>query len=173
MANLGCDVFAFDPSMGNTGEHVRPSGVHFYPIGLGSKSMDDFTPRIDNYVKKNSGQKWKIRTLGDLVKELHHSERPIDMLKIDVESYEWEIIPNILQSGLVPRIKQMNMEFQIFEDTPPEGIPHFLNVYKAMKKAGFKQFHCRPSVTLKKNDLKNKRLVSECAYVNVNYAFRK
>ncbi|VDI76170.1 Hypothetical predicted protein [Mytilus galloprovincialis] len=173
MANIGCDVFSFDPSMGYTGEHVRPSGVHFYPIGLGSKSMDDFTPRMDNYVKKNPGKKWKIRTLGDLVKELNHSKRPIDMLKIDVESYEWEIIPNILQSGLVPRIKQMNMEFQIFEDTPPERIPHFLNVYKAMTKAGFKQFYCMPSVTLNKNDLKNKRLISECSYVNVNYAFRK
>ena len=95
------------------------------------------------------------------------------MLKIDVESYEWEVIKNILPSGLVPRIKQMNIEFHIFENTPSERIPHFLNVYKATTKAGFKQFNCMPVVTLNKNDLKNKRLISECAYVNVNYAIRK
>ena len=60
--------------MGDTPEHIRPTGVHFYPIGLGAESEDFFSPRKDHYVMKHPEKKWKMRTLSDLMKELNHTE---------------------------------------------------------------------------------------------------
>lgn len=67
-------------SMGETKEHIRKSGVHFYPIGLAGVSKRNFSPRIDMFTKKKPSQKWTIKTLQDIIISLGHENVSI-MLK--------------------------------------------------------------------------------------------
>lgn len=66
--------------MGNTTEHVRESGVHFYPWGLSGKS-ETITPRRDMYTKKNPEQKWQIKSLKDVMASLGHEGVSIEIRK--------------------------------------------------------------------------------------------
>ncbi|VDI53691.1 Hypothetical predicted protein [Mytilus galloprovincialis] len=60
--------------MGNTEKHIRQSGVHFYPIGIGGKSNDAVIPRMDQYTKKHPKKMWKVRTLRQIMESLGHED---------------------------------------------------------------------------------------------------
>ncbi|XP_055955287.1 probable methyltransferase-like protein 24 [Patella vulgata] len=112
----GCMVYSFDPSMG-VEDHKHSVNVYFKNLGLGSHDMDNFSPRSDEYVSYS--QKWKIRTLKSILIMLGHEKRFIDVLKFDVEGYEWEIMLNLMKDGLLPQIGQILTEWHIFPDLPP------------------------------------------------------
>ena len=104
LEKYGCQVFAFDPSMGKQ-DHDHSEKVHFYNMGLGEK---DYT----------SDKGWKIRALDSiykkLTKEAHLSqEKVIDYLKIDIELAEWKVIPQIIQSGMLKKVRQLGIEFHL------------------------------------------------------------
>ena len=58
----------------NVKEHVRPTGVHFHPVGLGGQKADSFRPRVDSYVKHHPSQTWKMKTLSEILTDLGHQE---------------------------------------------------------------------------------------------------
>ena len=104
LEKYGCQVFAFDPSMGKQ-DHDHSEKVHFYNMGLGEK---DYT----------SDKGWKIRALDSiykmLTKEAHLSqEKVIDYLKIDIELAEWKVIPQIIKSGMLKKVRQLGIEFHL------------------------------------------------------------
>lgn len=43
-----------------------------------------------------------------------HGRIIIDYLKIDIEKDEWEALPQILQSGMMDRGRQLGVEFRHF-----------------------------------------------------------
>ncbi|XP_071152343.1 probable methyltransferase-like protein 24 isoform X2 [Mytilus edulis] len=141
MAILGCEVHSFDPSMGNTEKHIRKSGVHFYPIGIGGKSNDAVIPRMDQYTKKHPKKMWKVRTLRQIMESLGHEDRHLDILKIDIESYEWEVLRNILSDNLASRIRQLNIEYHIF-NAATRNYVDLLQIYRSLKEAGFLRYAC-------------------------------
>ena len=73
-----CDVYAFDPTIGKpTGYEGFGPRIHFYSIWLGAVNATLSSPRM---------------TLSQIMAMLGHDH--IDVLKMDVESSEWEIFRN-------------------------------------------------------------------------------
>ena len=69
MADYGCNVFAFDPSMGKD-DHNHSAGVMFYNLGLSAVNQERATNVSDPLAKSA----WKTRTLATIIRELGHSE---------------------------------------------------------------------------------------------------
>ncbi|XP_059154467.1 uncharacterized protein LOC131939956 [Physella acuta] len=96
----GCHVYSFDPSMARMGNQVnRSEFVHFYRVGLGSKTQ----------VVKN----WTLYTHEDLRKMLGHQDKIIDVIKMDIEQYEWNAIPEMITTGQLSQVRQLLVEYHL------------------------------------------------------------
>jgi hypothetical protein len=95
----------------------------------------------------------------------------LDILKIDIESYEWDVLRNILDEDLTPRIRQLLIEFHLFPDTPKPKIIEYQNIYERMKNAGFRRHSggIQPHLY----NAKLGHLQAECGYVNLMFDFHK
>ncbi|ESO83089.1 hypothetical protein LOTGIDRAFT_236861 [Lottia gigantea] len=162
MAKYGCEVYSFDPSMG-LDDHQHSEGVYFKNLGLSYKDEDGFVPRFDEFV--NKPQKWKVRTLKSIMKQLNHEKRVIDVLKFDVEGGEWEVIQNIIQDGMVPQIRQLLTEWHIFPDFPPrKTLKSNLKNIQSLETLGLKRFHSFSFYRVHRNMFFNSQ--SDACYVN-------
>lgn len=106
MADYGCQVYAFDPSM-KAEEHDRTPLIHFSKFGL-------------NSVDSTSPKGWRFRTLASIYNTYkgRYEEHVIDYLKIDIEYDEWVAIPQIIESGMLDKVRQLGVEFHLpIEDT--------------------------------------------------------
>ncbi|CAH1795152.1 unnamed protein product [Owenia fusiformis] len=137
-ARRGCQVFAFDPSM-NTDSHKRADNIWFYNIGIGTIDTDTFTPRVDNYVKKSKLFTWKVRTMESIMKMLGHTNSTIDVLKMDVESYEFDILSRMMEDGTLKQVRQVLSEWHIFGDQKYD-YPTKYSIAKQFWKYGFQAF---------------------------------
>ena len=90
---------------------------------------------------------------------------------MDIEFYEWDVIESLIRDDLTSRIKQLGVEFHIFPDTPKENIVRYLKIYKAFKDAGFRRFG--GNLFEYNVNEKNKRMQSDCEYVNLKFDFIK
>ncbi|XP_070555595.1 probable methyltransferase-like protein 24 isoform X2 [Ptychodera flava] len=104
MAEYGCSVYSFDPFNGYK-EHKRSEHNWFYDIGL--CDTDD-----DHVVHKyhNGNRTIKCRTLRSIKKMLHHQQKTIDVYKMDIEGDELKVLPQLLESGILSDIKQLDLE---------------------------------------------------------------
>ncbi|CAG2213698.1 unnamed protein product [Mytilus edulis] len=80
----GCEVHSFDPSM-NLQDFRRGNHIWFHNLGLSSKTGKLRT--------------WNVSTLHDIFKDLKHTSRKVNILKMDIENSEWTSLPNIIQTG--------------------------------------------------------------------------
>jgi hypothetical protein len=101
----GCDVFSFDPSM-NTGNYRHSEHITFYQVGLGDKVSEI----------EVKGNKWKIKNLMTIMKELGHTDRRIDVLKIDIEGSERQSLVEMMESGALKNVVQLCLEFHSYYD---------------------------------------------------------
>ena len=91
MADLGCLVFAFDPTKEFREIHEKHSypGVTFFYMGLGSEHTEKYGGRVENFNSELYGNvAGPIKSLKTIMKELNHSF--IDVLKVDCEGCEWD-----------------------------------------------------------------------------------
>lgn len=122
MERYGCQVFAFDPSI-NREPHDHSPSIHFYDWGLSYQN--------ENRSAEKGG--WKVRTLAtifDILSDRHGKNKPIDFLKIDIESAEWQVLPEIIHSGMLSKIRQLGVEFHL-EDF--ETIDKYLTKAKVIR----------------------------------------
>ncbi|XP_046643132.1 uncharacterized protein LOC124328411 [Daphnia pulicaria] len=103
MSRYGCEVFAFDPSMGMDHHDHIPGNVHFYNWGLGDRD------EIDHH------NNWTYRSLSSIYDELshRHGRKIIDYLKIDIEYSEWLALPEVIESGMLSYVRQLGMEIHL------------------------------------------------------------
>ena len=116
----GCNVYSFDPSMGKP-NHKHSDKVWFYNIGIGGR----------NY---NNKQNWKLMTLDSISNMLNHTENIIDIVKMDVEKGEWEIIPQLISSGILKRVRQLYFEFHSAQSAER------LSIIRQLYEIGFRVF---------------------------------
>lgn len=131
MGRYGCEVFAFDPSL-NLTEHDHTPAIHFYDWGLG---------RVDeNRTYKNTI--WKMRTLSTIYETLahRHGRVIIDYLKIDIEFAEWDTIPQIVESGMLSKVRQLGVEFHMERDKPIEKYREYAKLLWTLEKHGMVRF---------------------------------
>ncbi|KAH3710621.1 probable methyltransferase-like protein 24 [Dreissena polymorpha] len=124
---FGCQVYAFDPSMKMESKRVSEH-IWFYNWGLGGE--DTVT---------NNG--WVIKTLATIRKELGHSNKTIDVLKVDVEGDEWHALLQMLKTGALKDVKQIAMETHFLDkgNFPEEGNAQ-LSALRDLYNAGFRIF---------------------------------
>lgn len=130
MSEYGCQVYAFDPSMGMDHQDHEPGNVHFYNWGLGDRDKHD------------SDYNWTIRSLSSIYEELsiRHGRKIIDYLKMDIEYAEWQVLPQMISSGMLSNIRQMGMEIHLVEDAPLEKYRELAKLLRSMENMGMVRF---------------------------------
>lgn len=122
VSRFNVDIQLFDPSP--TGIHAmemaenRMTKIHFHPIGFaGQSGIVRFAPpdmeqegsfRVPG--KHEASVEFQCSDLSSLMKERGHSK--IDLLKMDIEGFEYEVIDDLLQKSL--DIRQICLEFHHF-----------------------------------------------------------
>uniref|UniRef100_A0A8C5QAW3 Methyltransferase like 24 n=1 Tax=Leptobrachium leishanense TaxID=445787 RepID=A0A8C5QAW3_9ANUR len=150
MANGGCEVHRFDPSI--TSAHVH-EGARLWHHRL-SVDWRDPNPVIASH-KLHSNTK-KLRTI---INEFGHWK--IDILKADMESAEWKILENLILEGIVDQIGQLVVEIHLhwqgFEVSGNDSsvVRYWYSLFKELEGKNFKLFYTykdlnKPQMFLKK-----------------------
>jgi hypothetical protein len=123
MAQFGCHVFSFDPSMG-VKDHNRTQKIHFFNLGLA----------------KEIGQGpngWNMKTASSIYQmmaDYHGSSAIIDVFKMDIEFTEWEVLPQMLQSGfLADKVKQLAVEIHFNAGDPLENFQERVRILQDLE----------------------------------------
>lgn len=109
MIDQGCHVFSFDPSM-TLGKHKRHKNHLFEPIGIGPTS-GTHTGKSTLYGGKTN---YEVLSLQDMMKRYDHSH--IEMIRMDVESAEWNVLQQWTHDNLWQHIDQLLLEIHMYGD---------------------------------------------------------
>ena len=125
---FGCQVHSFDPAMTNgTVDFDRSPRIHFHNLAL--NDADEGTQN---------------RTLQTIYEKLGHGKDGgilIHHLKIDIEGDEWRIIPEIVRSGMLVRIKQLALEIHLKVDNQDlDYYRRMVGVIKSLEDHGMIRF---------------------------------
>lgn len=154
-ASRGWDVASFDPTI-NQKTTVKENGVKFFNMGVsgqdrtisGGDAKDWGSP--DN----NSGQSFVLKSIPSIMKMLKHDH--IDIMKIDVEGWEWFALLGLIAADLAKHVSQIAMEFHLYRaqddkdhemvwlrdtskgrDFNYKAFPLWFHTLKLLEKAGF------------------------------------
>ena len=126
MVLYGCQVYAFDPSMSN--KTKRGPNIHFYDWAV--SEVDD--PEYKSFT---------LSTIYDKLKPLHGDGAVIDYLKIDIEHDEWLVVPQIVQSGFLDKVRQLVMEVHVWtKEEHIDSYRSFVAVLKSLEDYGMIRF---------------------------------
>lgn len=128
MEKYGCQVFAFDPSMQQE-DHDHTSNIHFFNLALDSQDS----------AKKNRS----LSTIYNKDLSGRHGRRLIDYLKIDVEFAEWHILPQVLQSGMLNKVRQLAVEFHFSPKDTIDVLRDKVAVLRSLENYGLVRFNSR------------------------------
>ena len=128
MEKYGCQVFSFDPSMG-IGPHDHSPGIHFYNWGLSHQV--EITDHL-----------WILGSLSSIYNDLtaRHGNKIIDYLKIDVEFAEWTALPQIIESGMLSKVRQLGLEIHLPVKESIEKNLGYVKIIRSIEKMGFVRF---------------------------------
>lgn len=82
-------IFTFDHTVGNP---RPPSFVKYFSLGLGPQT---------------GGQ---IATLSEMMRQTNTTEQDLELLKIDIEGFEYKSLLPLLRTGTMPRPRQLLIE---------------------------------------------------------------
>lgn len=155
-----CEVHSFDPSM-KVGDHKHGQNVFFHATGLSG----------DN--NPSRGTNWKMRTLQKQREELGHSKRPMDVLKVDIEEWEWMAVPQMISSGALDDVRQFAIELHITLNIEPDARKYLLglSILKDLYDKGFRIFWTHRNLWCKfspRNGAPQRSGCHEVSFVNIN-----
>ena len=131
MEQMGCRIYAFDPSM-NANSHNHSNKIHFFNLGLGDR---------DERWNKDPNMNWTMKSLDSIYYNLlKHEGRIIDYLKIDIEHSEWIVLPQVLASGMMDRVRQLGLEVHLPKEDGMEEFRKRINVLKSLEDYGLVRF---------------------------------
>ncbi|KAF2987155.1 hypothetical protein EK904_012091, partial [Melospiza melodia maxima] len=150
MANSGCEVHRFDPSIKSA--HIQ-QGRHLWHHRL-SIDWRDPNPAIAAHKLHSNTKK-----LGTVLNEFGHQK--IDVLKADVESAEWKILENLILEDVVEQIGQLVFEVHMhwpgFEVSGNDStvVRYWYSLLRELELKDFRLFHTykdlsKPQMFLKK-----------------------
>lgn len=137
MESYGCEVFAFDSSTEMQREKRNHSSrIHFYNWGISHQK--------ENYSNEENINMPRmllpLSSIYDSLSTQHGSKRVIDYLKMDIEYSEWKVLPQIIQSGMLPKVRQLGIEFHLPNDEPLEGYRERAKLLRLLERAGMVRF---------------------------------
>ena len=118
-------------------------------------------PNLSTEFQPPSPRNWHVRTLKQLLLELNHQNRIIDIVKIDIEGprqgYEIEVIRSILQTGAFRCIRQLSFELHLFGPIfDPIYVRSTFSVLKSLEDNGYRLYGIEPSFKIDINERKEK-----------------
>mmetsp|Transcript_64146 Transcript_64146/g.118165 ORF Transcript_64146/g.118165 Transcript_64146/m.118165 type:complete len:300 (+) Transcript_64146:86-985(+) len=119
-----CEVHIFDPAKVGTWPVPANMSYHAYPLGSGTEVV----------------QGVRTKSFPDIVQELGHKGRTIDILKIDCEGCEWQTVTQWLTSGV--EIRQILVELHWDGVKDGDKANEF---YKFLYKHGYAVFNKEPN----------------------------
>jgi FkbM family methyltransferase len=141
----GCNVHGFDPTPTCkkwVEKQAFPSQFIFHPIGLGEiDSLIGFqSPEKEGNVsffraKNNSIElTLPVKRLSTIMAELGDTQ--IDVLKLDIEGFEYQVLPDILLSRIYPKVLAVEFHHRMYgyEDAST------ISAVNSLRDAGFKLF---------------------------------
>ncbi|XP_045031734.1 uncharacterized protein LOC123474016 [Daphnia magna] len=148
MAAYGCQVFVFNPrTHDDVSDRNRRLNIRFFPFKLGSKSFDSWAGETQRSTK----------TLGDIYEKLsiwHGEESIIDYLKLDIEWGEWHILPQIIESGMMDKVRQLAVEIHLPYRAPfferGQSLAQFrrlANIVRAVENCGMVRFNSKADLS--------------------------
>ncbi len=111
MELYGCDVFSFDPTM-NISNYNRTEYIHFFQMALDSVDRDKWREEIADAPSRT------LFSIYNMLHSFHETKDVIDYLKLDIEYAEWWVLPQIIKSGMMDKVRQLNVEIHIDFDKP-------------------------------------------------------
>jgi FkbM family methyltransferase len=150
---FGLEVHAFDPTpraMAWVRDGQLPEGVRFHPIGVaGYDGTAEFVPSSNPVnpsftlqkrgVAASEGVACEVRRLSTLARVLGHGR--IDLLKMDIEGAEYDVIDDMLESGI--EVRQIVVEFH--HRFRHVGRARTARTVRSLREAGFRIFSISPS----------------------------
>jgi FkbM family methyltransferase len=145
--NFGCEIFAYDP----TPEAVRfvesqkmDPRFKFHQVGLSDRdgvvefvepSGSDVSFSMFDSDRPPAGRvfKFPVKRLSTLMSDNNHSH--IDLLKMDIEGFEYGVIEDIVSEGIFPTC--IILEYHHFQRKDPDSTKRSVNV---LKSAGYRLF---------------------------------
>ena len=85
---------------------------------------------------------WKLRSLSSIYNDLisRHGNKIIDYLKIDVEFAEWIALPQIFESGMLSKVRQLGLEIHLNEKESMDKIRGYAKILRSIEKMRFVRF---------------------------------
>ncbi|XP_021355930.1 methyltransferase-like protein 24 [Mizuhopecten yessoensis] len=127
----GCDVHSFDPSIGKP-DQKRSDKITFHNLGLWGKPA-------------GKQGKWNMLNLKEIMDMLGHTGKTIDIIKMDIEFSEWEAIPDMVASGVLKNVRQLNFEFHS-SPNPDESFRSKMTALRGLSDQGFRLFWSHPNI---------------------------
>jgi len=146
---FGCCVALFDPSLpGKTtvARHPDVSGkLRFFEAGLAASTGINFLrpptqdPSLHSWVKadENTGEAMNFVTLSDVMRQFNKAR--IDLLKIDIEGYEYEVLEDLLMSSIP--VTQICVEIHQEPQVPGRTRRDRWRMINALRRAGYALLH--------------------------------
>ena len=115
------------------GDHNHSKGIQFYNLGLDDR----------NYIEPH--YKWSMKSLDSIYQSIHPPDtKPIiDYLKIDIEFAEWRVLPQLIKTGMLKRIRQLHVEIHLSKGDSLDLLRQRVGVLKAVEDAGMIRFDSR------------------------------
>ncbi|XP_059142223.1 probable methyltransferase-like protein 24 [Physella acuta] len=139
ISKFGCMVHSFDPSM-KIESNKRGDKAFFYHLGLADSD-------------RTLANGWPMAKFESIRASLKHSKTNIAIVKLDIEEYEWEVLPDLLTSDQLKTVNQLLVEVHQCEgcsvynpqqtDKEPsrEHYIHMLEIMAELYRQKFRIFH--------------------------------
>ncbi|XP_046450333.1 probable methyltransferase-like protein 24 [Daphnia pulex] len=139
MELYGCQIFSFDPSM-NVSNHNRTEAIHFYQMALDDVDKDEWN-------KSKSIPSRTLASIYDMLNSLHGGDSSvIDYLKIDVETTEWRVLPQIIESGMMDKVRQLAVEIHLDCDKSIRHCRQQAGILQSLEGYGMVRFDSKPNM---------------------------
>ena len=93
---------------------------------------------------------------------------------MDIETYEWAVLENLMDSGMLHQVRQLLVELHLFcfgvgnSCRPPKDkYAHYYEMYTRLRQLGFKEFSTHPHDTERTKT--NLQLMSDVLFVNTQF----
>ncbi|KAG5190733.1 methyltransferase domain-containing protein [Tribonema minus] len=131
-----CEVHTFDPTVSAEVMAEKSAAGHyqFHLMGLGSQQQSDANVMLD---------RGPLKTLQEMMQELGHVGRTIDVFKIDCEGCEWSTLQDQLMKPMRHgdlKIGQMQIEVHL-APLGKKPLPGIISFFEDADAAGLRVFH--------------------------------
>lgn len=146
MASLGCKVRSFDPTIdGPPVGFDWPNNLSFKKIGISNQ-----TEKVEMSNITRNNMKFSLDTLENIIHQMDDKGKNLNVLKLDIEGYEFSVLPKLIDSYLIDSIDQIIVEIHSNEGSERsyEDLNLLLRSVDTLKSIGFFIINYDPNLTM-------------------------